>query len=915
MTDGASSSSVFSPRHIRVFVSSTFRDMQAERDYLVKFIFPQLRKLSESRGVTWGEVDLRWGVTEEQQAEGKVLPICLAEIQRCRPYFIGLLGERYGWVPEAIPQELIEQEKWLAEHQEHSVTELEILHGVLNNPAMADHSMFYFRDPAYFTTLPPEEQHAFQELPTPEEIVRLGQMAAAQRAEERRGKLAALKARIRLSGLPVRENYPDPQALGQFVLTDFTALIDRLYPEAETPDPLTREAAEHEVFAQSRAKVYIGRQAYFDQLDAHAAGDGPPLVILGESGVGKSALLANWALRYRDAHPDIPVLVHFIGATPYSADWAAMLRRLLGEFKRRGGIDKEIPVKPEDLRAAMDEWLPLVAAAGRIVLILDGLNQLADKDNAPDLLWLPVAIPPNVRIVLSTLPGRSLAALQKRGWSTVTVEPLNEAERQRFIVDYLAQYTKVLAPGPAARLAASPQAGNPLYLQALLEELRVFGDHERLEATITHYLEAATIPELYGRILARYETDYQRDRPGLVRDALTLLWAARRGLSDAELLDLLGTDGAPLPRAVWSPLFLAAESALGRQVGRLTFAHPHIRLAIATRYLPAHQAQEEAHGTLADYFANRGMDDRVLEELPWQLQEAGQAERLHAFLAEIPVFMASVSRDARELWDYWRGLGARFDVARTYRESLARWEVGEEDPASHATVFDRVATFLFETAGRLAEAEPLYRRALAIYEQVLGPMHPHTATSLVNLAALLQATGNFTEAEPLFRRALAIWEKTLGPEHPETMQGRFTLAQLLRDKGEHGESAALYRSILHTAERVLDRSERPATSLLQLMAISHNELAFHTHVPAREWAEAEYHYQRSLEFFEQLGSSIEVANIGLNLQTLYFLAGRPVDLAKVREFTRLLEESGDRRAEKGHKLLKALSGIPDQGEE
>lgn len=48
-------------RHIRVFVSSTFRDMKAERDYLVKVTFPQLRKRCESRGVVWGEVDLRWG--------------------------------------------------------------------------------------------------------------------------------------------------------------------------------------------------------------------------------------------------------------------------------------------------------------------------------------------------------------------------------------------------------------------------------------------------------------------------------------------------------------------------------------------------------------------------------------------------------------------------------------------------------------------------------------------------------------------------------------------------------------------------------------------------------------------------------------------------------------------------------------
>jgi hypothetical protein len=82
-------------RQIRVFVSSTFRDMQADRDVLVKKVFPQLRKLCESRAVTWTEVDLRWGITSEQQAEGKVLPYCLAEIERSRPFFIGLLGERW----------------------------------------------------------------------------------------------------------------------------------------------------------------------------------------------------------------------------------------------------------------------------------------------------------------------------------------------------------------------------------------------------------------------------------------------------------------------------------------------------------------------------------------------------------------------------------------------------------------------------------------------------------------------------------------------------------------------------------------------------------------------------------------------------------------------------------------------------
>jgi hypothetical protein len=37
---------------------------------------------------------------------------------------------------------------------------------------------------------------------------------------------------------------------------------------------------------------------------------------------------------------------------------------------------------------------------------------------------------------------------------------------------------------------------------------------------------------------------------------------------------------------------------------------------------------------------------------------------------------------------------------------------------------------------------------------------------LKNLAALLKDTNRLSEAEPLYRRALAIGEKSSGPDHP-----------------------------------------------------------------------------------------------------------------------------------------------------
>ncbi len=62
------------------------------------------------------------------------------------------------------------------------------------------------------------------------------------------------------------------------------------------------------------------------------------------------------------------------------------------------------------------------------------------------------------------------------------------------------------------------------------------------------------------------------------------------------------------------------------------------------------------------------------------------------------------------------------------------------------------------------DAEPLYKRFLAILEKALGPEHPNVAMSLNNLALLYEAQGRYGDAEPLYKRSLAISEKVLGPE-------------------------------------------------------------------------------------------------------------------------------------------------------
>ena len=122
-------------RHIRVFISSTFQDLQDERDYLMRHIFPELRLYASRRDVTLTELDLRWGITEDEAKSGKVLEICFNEIENSVPFFIGIIGNRYGWRPNISDINIDVFDKFEAIKgyiEKHlSVTEMEMQFGVL----------------------------------------------------------------------------------------------------------------------------------------------------------------------------------------------------------------------------------------------------------------------------------------------------------------------------------------------------------------------------------------------------------------------------------------------------------------------------------------------------------------------------------------------------------------------------------------------------------------------------------------------------------------------------------------------------------------------------------------------------------------------------------------------------------------
>ena len=160
--------------NVYIFISSTFNDMHAERDYLVKSVFPALSEWCEERKLRLIDIDLRWGVTAADSEAKNTVRACLRNIDECRPFFLCFLGQRRGWVPgkDDIGADTYEQFPKLLDGRyagEASVTEMEIIHALIDplhngilrgtkddsrSGQAAEHAFFFLRKPGYLDAIP-----------------------------------------------------------------------------------------------------------------------------------------------------------------------------------------------------------------------------------------------------------------------------------------------------------------------------------------------------------------------------------------------------------------------------------------------------------------------------------------------------------------------------------------------------------------------------------------------------------------------------------------------------------------------------------------------------------------------------------------------------------------------------------------
>jgi len=637
------------PNLLRVFLSSTFRDMGTEREVIVQRIFPALRRQCRERGLACAEIDLRWGISEEQCEQGEIVPICLREIEHSN-LFVCILGDYYGTRLKDLrgAQNLAERIPWLVNHQECSVTEVEILHAVLGQTPKCSQSLFYFRT----GNSPPQQD--------------------LQSARQ----LDGLKTRIRSAGLSVQE-YSSPADLGAKLSNDLATVLDKVAPAMHRESLPERTQIAHEFFARVQSQPFVGRVPELVRLNRFFQHGGSPLLVTGSPGCGKSALIARWVtdnctqgrcilsppfwsswLRPKQS-VQRPCIVYFPAAEQQGYRLTELLRSVLSRLPLTVNARASSTGNEHALRRQFSHLLFTAAKPGPLVLILDGLDQLDARDLQLNLAWLPERLPKNVRLVASAAPGLVVDAWQQRKWKTWELNDFQQHDVRDLTTAYLQElYGKKLDVLVAERLVDLPHLRRPVMARVILDELRQLGSPQEVPIRLESLAGCDNLPSLYFKLIERWERScdatFLGGPAGIVSQALALLTCSRTGLSQQECCAALG-DSQPLPMAYLGALWAALDSLITNRAGVFGIASPELRQTIEQKYLSNSQ-RRGYHERLVELFSKSENPQRQADELPWHLAILEKWDELQNLLSDLNFLLAAWPTHSNVLagwWSHW----------------------------------------------------------------------------------------------------------------------------------------------------------------------------------------------------------------------------------------------------------------------
>lgn len=483
---------------IYVFISSTFNDMHAERDLLVKQVFPELRMWCAKRKIKLVDVDLRWGVSAADALENKrVVDVCMKNIDKCRPFFLCFLGQRRGWIPnsEDVNPDTFESFPELHNYLgKTSVTELEILHALIHPLAdgakPVEHARFYFRDKNYLRHI---KTDAHKELFCPRKGFFSGLDSDFEHFKKNLRKKYPIvdytttwnptKPSPELSGeLSVGrlENFrAGDTTLGDDVLIWLKNEIAEAYPEhmevIASDSPLMLELSSQDIQLFQASDGYISRP--FEEkilLDLMDEDSDTPILLRADAGCGKTSLLAHMIDTQKEKKK---LYYRFVGTTPKSFTSGDLALSLVQQWIHDGLLpEDEGQHTPDEVTMLFPNLLIKAGQKEPFLLILDGMDQLLDgiKEN-----FLPINLPQGCSLIFSLRADAEY--VPHKDIRIHSLGLMNDRDDKiQMVKGYLNTFLKDVDDAQLEQIISMKGADNPLYMKIVLNELRQHGSFDTL---------------------------------------------------------------------------------------------------------------------------------------------------------------------------------------------------------------------------------------------------------------------------------------------------------------------------------------------------------------------------------------------------------------------------------------------------
>jgi tetratricopeptide (TPR) repeat protein len=836
-----------------IFISSTFRDMHAERGWLQERVFPELEERLRGHRHHLEIIDLRMGVEVaalggQESREMKVLKVCLAEIERSRPFLIVLLGDRYGWIP---PPERIEaaarEAGFAAGVKAKSVTALEIEFGIFRrSPEQRRRCFFYFRDPLPYDQMPPEQAAVYSDAhaPDPEASAR---KAALDKLKLRIETDSELKTRVRhyqADWDPQANCVTDLEAWGRQVLADLWGELDpetRAFALAEPPTWQAQERTAIKEFVEHRLRGFTGRDATVRQLVDIALSQGDETLgacVTGGPGAGKSALFARVYRRLEDER-GILVLAHAAGSGPRSASVEDMLRRwveeLAGFLRVKSGLPEN--ASPDDVEKAFTTLIRRAAEKCRVVVLVDALNQLERTARGLYATWFDAGRwPSNARLLATAIAGTESAALCRQArMREIRVPPLTLDEARSIGNAVWSRYHRECNPqvldAVLGRKAPDGTAAcfNPLWLTLAMEQLNLLDadDYTRAGEKLLDLLlsEAHGLPGeiegLYAAMLARAEKAYGAR---WARPFACLLALSRQGWRESDFETMMAPAARILFRdggtTEWDALqFAALRRGFRAHILRRgtleqwDFFHAQARRAVRRQYLEDSETARLLHSAIADHLLGLSEPDPLRQrETMFHLMGARDRSRAARFYAHVgqPGEATRTLAEALVAEDEGRAASALSWVASLPDESEldadTAWELSTRlqfdlnnavENRARLAVRSRLAEAAHKNLAELAFTAP----AKSDWQRDLGVSHSKRGDVLIAQGNLGGALAAYQEALAIAKRLAAAAPSNV-PWQQDLAAGHQRLGNVLIAQGNLGGALAAYQEAFAIAKRL-----------------------------------------------------------------------------------------------------------------